>query len=34
MEYGFSKYVAELSLEELMAANLSGESDRLPRHVS
>ena len=23
-KYGFSKYVAELSLEELMAANLSG----------
>lgn len=23
-DYGFSKYVAELSLEELMAANLSG----------
>mmetsp|Transcript_14694 Transcript_14694/g.44356 ORF Transcript_14694/g.44356 Transcript_14694/m.44356 type:complete len:126 (-) Transcript_14694:439-816(-) len=26
-KYGFSKYVAELSLEELMAANLSGGED-------
>ena len=25
-DYGFSKYVAELSLEELMAANLSGDA--------
>ena len=32
-DYGFSKYVAELSLEELMAANLSGDGlDEQPAH--
>lgn len=32
-DYGFSKYVAELSLEELMAANLSGDGlDEHPTH--
>jgi hypothetical protein len=32
-DYGFSKYVAELSLEELMAANLSGDGrDKHPTH--